>query len=74
LTPRNVDVSRDVITPNGAFVLKILTCLLLAAILTGCLPIGIRGTSLPYANIPRPPDTVAQGSIASLERASVAHR
>jgi hypothetical protein len=27
--------------------LKTLSCLLLAALLTGCLPIGIRGSNLP---------------------------
>jgi hypothetical protein len=51
----------DVITPKGGFVLKTLSCLLLAAILTGCLPIGIRGTSLPnYADTTRGPDVDAR--------------
>jgi hypothetical protein len=32
---------------------KTLSCLLLAAMLTGCLPIGIRGSSLPnYSGAP----------------------
>ena len=30
--------------------MKTLSCVLLAAMLTGCLPIGIRGSSLPYAD------------------------
>jgi hypothetical protein len=41
--------------PSGGFVVKILSCLLLAAMLTGCLPIGIRGSSLPYAGAPLMP-------------------
>jgi hypothetical protein len=33
--------------------LKTLSCLLLAAMLAGCLPIGIRGTNFPtYADTP----------------------
>ena len=37
---------------NGATALKILCYLLVvAALLTGCLPVGIRGSSLPYAGV-----------------------
>jgi hypothetical protein len=32
---------------NGGAALKTLSCLMLAALLAGCLPIGIRGTNLP---------------------------
>jgi len=40
-------------TPSGGFALKTLSCLLLAAMLAGCLPIGIRGTNFPnYADTP----------------------
>ena len=35
--------------------MKTLTCMLLAMLLAGCLPIGIRGTNLPnYASTPQP--------------------
>jgi hypothetical protein len=30
-------------------VARLLTCVALAAIAAGCLPIGVKGTSLPYA-------------------------
>jgi hypothetical protein len=54
----------DRISPKGGFVLKILSYLFVAAVLSGCLPIGIRGTSLPnYADAPR-----AQGADAQAIR------
>jgi hypothetical protein len=54
----------DRISRKGGFVLKTLSYLLLAAMLSGCLPIGIRGTTLPnYADAPR-----AQGADAQTTR------
>jgi hypothetical protein len=40
--------------------LKILSSLLLTAMLTGCLPIGIRGSSLPYAGACLAPSSAVQ--------------
>jgi hypothetical protein len=38
---------------NGGSALRTLSCLFLAALLAGCLPIGIRGSNLPsYAGAP----------------------
>jgi hypothetical protein len=61
--PLHVDVDLDRATPKGGVVLKTLSCLLLAAMLSGCLPIGIRGTSLPnYADAPRAQVATAQAA------------
>ena len=48
---------------NGGSALRILSCLFLAALLAGCLPIGIRGSNLPnYADAPLKVNTYHPGT------------
>ena len=56
--------------------MRILICLVLAAVLSGCLPIGIRGSTMPFQGSSErdnalPPETRAYGEMTAAQFAAM---